>query len=63
MWNVELVGFADYIIMNYSIKIIIQYLFPLVIGTSSLRSLTEWMLSACRCIRINEGSNIELFVV
>jgi hypothetical protein len=46
MWNVELVGFADYIIMNYSIKIIIQYLFPLVIGTSSLRSLTEWMLSA-----------------
>ena len=40
MWNVELVGFADYIIMNYSIKIIIQYLFPLVIGTSSLRSVT-----------------------
>ena len=38
--NVELVGFADYIIMNYSIKIIIQYLFPLVIGTSSLRSVT-----------------------
>ena len=36
MWNVELVGFADYIIMNYSIKNIIQYLFPLVIGTSSL---------------------------
>ena len=25
IWNVELVGFADYIIMNYSIKIIIQY--------------------------------------
>ena len=40
MWNVELVSFADYIIMNYSIKIIIQYLFPLVIGTSSLRSVT-----------------------
>ena len=25
MCNVDLVGFADYIIMNYSIKIIIQY--------------------------------------
>jgi hypothetical protein len=24
------------------------------------RSLTEWMLSACRYIRINEGSNVEL---
>ena len=37
IWNVELVGFADYIIMNYSIKNIIQYLFPLVKETSSLR--------------------------
>jgi hypothetical protein len=54
MWNVELVGFADYIIMNYSIKIIIQYLFPLVIGTSSFvftlapasrqQALSQWLL-------------------
>ena len=34
--NVELVGFADYIIMNYSIKIIIHY---------SLRSETVCLLS------------------
>ena len=36
MWNLDLVGFADYIIMNYSIKIIIHY---------SLRSETVYLLS------------------
>ena len=36
IWNLDLVGFADYIIMNYSIKIIIHY---------SLRSETVCLLS------------------
>ena len=39
----ELVGFADYIIMNYSIKIIIQY--SIFIFHYSLRSETVWLLS------------------
>ena len=39
IWNFELVGFADYIIMNYSIKIIIQY------SHYSLRSETVGLLS------------------
>ena len=36
IWNLDLVGFADYIIMNYSIKIIFHY---------SLRSETVCLLS------------------
>ena len=55
--NVELVGFADYIIMNYSIKIIIQYLFPLVMGTSSLRSVTAGSI-ALLTMHLGEACNV-----
>jgi hypothetical protein len=46
MWNVELVGFVDYSIMSYSIKIIIQYSLLISIACNAFgRGLYCWLIS------------------